>query len=203
MLFMLTGDIQTGKTRWLMGVLERLRAGGVRIDGVLAPGVWVEHPESGEDAHHAYEKVGIDNILLPQGERIPFARRRDLAELEGSYDEDSQSARGGLHWAIYDTAIMQVNAHFRELAGCEPHEPGLLVADELGMLELVRGEGLTAAVELLDRGTATAHPHALVVVRAGLLETALERFDAASWGGIRVIAPDSDGEQALRDSFGI
>lgn len=75
MLFILTGDIQIGKTRWLKSTCRKLAADGIPCAGVVAPGVWV--PSEHGDAN-GFEKLGIDNLLLPQGERIPFARRRDL-----------------------------------------------------------------------------------------------------------------------------
>ena len=91
MLFILTGDVQSGKTRWLERLVAELAADGVESRGVLAPGVWrpradgddggLRPPGSGEGA---YEKLGIDNVLLPQGERLRFARRRDLAERDGA-----------------------------------------------------------------------------------------------------------------------
>ena len=203
MLFVLTGDIQTGKTRWLEKVVERLVANGVRVDGVLAPGVWVEHPAVDGSASSTFEKLGIDNVLLPQNERIPFARRRDLAELEGTYDEGSQSAAMQMMWTIDDAAIAQVNSHFYALANSVSEEPGLLVVDELGRLELECGKGLSAALDLLDRGASQAHSHALIVVRAGLLDTALNRFATTPWGGIQPIAPDEAGEQAIRSAFAL
>ena len=99
MLFILTGDVQSGKTRWLERLVAELAADGVESRGVLAPGVWrpradgddggLRPPGSGEGA---YEKLGIDNVLLPQGERLRFARRRDLAERDGQLNPASQSA---------------------------------------------------------------------------------------------------------------
>ena len=40
MLFLLTGNIQTGKTRWLMRTLSALEERGVALYGALTPGVW-------------------------------------------------------------------------------------------------------------------------------------------------------------------
>lgn len=40
MLYMLTGEIQTGKTRWLARRVDEARAAGIDVHGVLAPGVW-------------------------------------------------------------------------------------------------------------------------------------------------------------------
>ncbi|WP_101721984.1 hypothetical protein [Eggerthella timonensis] len=113
MLFLLTGDVQTGKTRWLAALADELASGGVDVAGVLAPGVWRERGRAGE---RRFEKLGIDNVLLPTGERIAFARRRDLALAEGSFDPTSQSAAAQLAWEISDDAIARVNAHFDALA---------------------------------------------------------------------------------------
>ena len=40
MLFLLTGDVQIGKTRWLERLAAELSGDGVQVAGVLAPGVW-------------------------------------------------------------------------------------------------------------------------------------------------------------------
>ncbi|MEC4272201.1 hypothetical protein VJ923_03385 [Adlercreutzia sp. R25] len=115
MLFLLTGEVQIGKTRWLESLVAELYARGVPCAGVLAPGQWV--PSAGERADaNGYEKLGIDNVLLPGDEHIPFARRGDLARAEGSFDEGSQAARAELAWHIPDDAIARVNAHFAQLA---------------------------------------------------------------------------------------
>ena len=211
MLFALTGAIQTGKTRWLCRLVERLGAEGVRCAGVIAPGVWRGRDDGaalsagdravGSRAGSAYEKLGIDNVLLPDGERVPFARRVDLACEAGAYDRESQSARAGLGWAIDDSAIERVNAHFDALMSEPPHGgkpgPSLLVVDELGRLELVRGEGLVSAAGILDAGPSDAFPTALIVVRADLLPLARERFEPA-WGPLAAISPDDEGECLVR-----
>ena len=122
MLFLLTGDVQIGKTRWLGALADELAGEGVAVAGVLAPGVWRErapHEASGERGlagEGRFEKLGIDNVLLPAGERVAFARRRDLALAEGSFDPTSQSAAAQLAWEISDDAIARVNAHFDALA---------------------------------------------------------------------------------------
>lgn len=234
MLFVLTGGIQTGKTRWLGRLVEGLEADGVRCAGVVAPGVWRERRRGaelsagelavGSRAESEYEKLGIDNVLLPGGERVPFARRVDLACQAGAYDSRSQSARAGLGWAIDDAAIARVNDHFRELAaeaGTEieaaeagagavdpspadacPHAASLLIVDELGRLELMRGEGLVEAMALLDRGPTRAFPHALVVVREDLLPLAHERL-APVWGAPVPIHPDDAGVGRVRAALGM
>lgn len=234
MLFVLTGGIQTGKTRWLGRLVEGLEADGVRCAGVVAPGVWRERRRGaelsagelavGSRAESEYEKLGIDNVLLPGGERVPFARRVDLACQAGAYDSRSQSARAGLGWAIDDAAIARVNDHFRELAAeagteIEAAEAGagaadpspadacqnaasLLIVDELGRLELMRGEGFVEAMALLDRGPTRAFPHALVVVREDLLPLARERL-APVWGAPVPIHPDDAGVDRVRAVLGV
>lgn len=198
-LFLLTGDVQIGKTRWLERVVAELATEDVPVAGVLAPGVWQERADG-------LEKLGIDNVLLPSGERIAFARRRDLALAEGTFDPESQSAAAQLAWHISDDSLARVNAHFDELAQagglCVGAQPGLLVVDELGRLELEHDRGLTSATALLSAGATDRFPHALVVVRDWLCPCAEERF-AAAWGGIQVLAPDDIARKSLRAELGL
>lgn len=122
MLFLLTGDVQIGKTRWLEDLCTSLQAAGTCVAGVVAPGQWVPRPEGQPGGKHSFdgagrfEKLGIDNVLLPQGKRIEFARRRDLAAKSKAFTGGKQAKAAKLGWAISDTAIAQVNAHFAELA---------------------------------------------------------------------------------------
>ena len=189
MLYLLTGQVQTGKTRWLQGLVSAYEARGVAVGGVLAPGVWRE--VTARDGTTSFEKLGIDNILLPEHETIPFASRRDLAVLDGTFDAESQSARAQLHWEISQDALACVNAHFEQLG----HEAGirkaaaLLVVDELGRLELLRGEGLVGALALLGLGPTPAYPDAVAVVRETLLPRAHELLDGPWKGDVREIAP--------------
>ena len=212
MLFILTGDRQTGKTRWLQSLLADLSAAGVEVCGVVAPGQWLDR---GEGTSARFEKLGIDNVLLPEGERIAFARRQDLAAGEAC----SQAQAAQLGWAIADTAIDQVNAHFcglcgkakdcalpddlRQQLGIEavaPQHPGLLVIDELGPLELLKGGGLTSAVDVLAQGPTSLCAHALVVIRESLLDVATERFGVC-WGGVRVVRATDEAAQAVKELF--
>ena len=282
MLFVLTGDVQTGKTRWLLRLLDDLRALGVGADGVIAPGVWRE------DGCGGFEKLAIENRLLPDGPTIEFARRANLAEGAGK----------SCGWVFSQEAVALVNEHFAKLgrvvaqAGDVPaplapsapscssappdplvlassertnvsretfggavdsatipqgvgrHEgaedplemdapsdsdashdtwcqrkhagkrPGvaasadarcvarLLVVDELGWMELERGEGLSCALHLLEGGSTPRWPHALVVVRARLLEAARAQFEPA-WGAVQVIHPDAEGAVAVARACGV
>lgn len=196
MLFVLTGQVQTGKTRWLERLVRDLENKGVATYGVLAPGVWADRRDNRKAHPHAdengFEKLGIDNVLLPQGERIAFARRADLAERDGDFDPNSQSARAKLHWSINDDAIDHVNGYFAELRAQASlpgrTSEGFLIVDELGQLELLRGEGLTGAIAFLDDGPSPLTSHALVVIREALLPHLEGRF--TRWGQPVLVGPD-------------
>ena len=200
MLFLLTGEVQIGKTRWLESLVTELADCGVSCVGVLAPGQWV--PSEGEHADaNGFEKLGIDNVLLPSGERIPFARRGDLARADGTFDEESQAAKAELAWYIDDAAIDRVNAHFNEIAThASAAAPGFLIVDELGRLEIWRGGGLTSAMALLAQGPTTAFPHALVVVRDYLLDAA-EALFAEAWPDRCRIKPNDAAREAILGAF--
>lgn len=203
MLFLLTGKCQIGKTRWLEALVGRLAEEGVESYGVIAPGIWV--PSDSEGANdQGLEKLGIDNVLLPAGERIPFAKRRDLAIRDGLFQEDSQSEQLALVWHISDESIDRVNEHFdaltRSATKSHAEAPSLLVVDELGRLELMQGTGLTSAVRLLDEGPSKEFPHAIVVVRDALLQLAEERF-ALSWPEMKAISPTREAQEEVLVAF--
>ncbi|WP_158094485.1 nucleoside-triphosphatase [Olsenella sp. An290] len=178
MLFILTGDIRTGKTTWLEARMRELEAAGDPVYGVLAPGVW----RNGD-------KVGIENVLLPSHERVLLATPA----------EDGCST--GLGWDFDADALARVNAHLAELAAASGNmRGGLLVIDEIGPLELRCSGGLTAAFELLDAGPTPAWPHALVVVRSALAEDARTRF-AQSWRSGELLFPDESGARRLHEAL--
>ena len=211
MILIMTGEIQTGKTRWLEALVDDLDARGISVYGMLSPGVWrdraaeeAEGVESFDGAQTGrYEKLGIEAVLYPSRERLPFARRADLAAAKGSADPRSQAARAGLGWAIDDAALSRANDHFDSLAAQADaalreapfmRKPGLLVVDEWGRLELERREGLAASVSLIERGPTSLWQHAIIVARAALSSRACERLEASadSWAGLRVAAPGDE-----------
>lgn len=177
MLFILTGDIRTGKTTWLEARVRELGAAGVPVRGVLAPGVW-----------RGGEKIGIENVLLPSRERVLLAKPA------------ASGCSSGLGWDFDAAALARVNARLAGLtaaAGEKDARPGLLVIDEIGPLELRRAGGLTEALALLDAGPTRTWPHALVVVRAALADAATLRWRPA-WGSVEPLRPDEAGAGRLR-----
>lgn len=203
MLFLLTGEIQSGKTRWLERLVARLAMEGTPCVGVIAPGVWQELDAlcDGEAAADqvAFEKLGINNVLLPQKETIPFARRRDLVGAEAEVVAQA-AEEANLGWAISDEAIVRVNQHFADADGIGFSKPALLIVDELGILELQRGQGLTEALRVLAAGPSLDRPHALVVVRRSLVDEAKERLVEA-WHDVRVIEPTDAAMNFIADLF--
>lgn len=213
MLFLLTGDVQIGKTRWLEDLCASLQAAGTCVAGVVAPGQWAPRPEGqpggkhGFDGAGRFEKLGIDNVLLPQSKRIEFARRRDLAAGGKAFEEGAQAKAAKLGWAISDTAIAQVNSHFAALAKQAANETRLaphavLVVDELGRLELLRSCGLTNALAILDAGPTPQFPHAIAVVRETLLDEARRRFKLL-WGEPIAISPGNASRELVLETVKI
>lgn len=211
MLYVLTGNVQTGKTRWLQNMIEVLASAGVECHGVLAPGVWRERSddeiaalvEQGQAKPARFDKLGFNNVLLGSGDVVPMARRRDLAIAEDSYVSSSQSARASLGWEISEDGLHRVNEHLSALRSLEAEgsDRRLLVIDEVGRLELLRNGGLTSALDLLDAGPVPAFAHTLIVVREALLDCALERFGSV-WGEVRVISGDDYSLKMLAAEFG-
>ncbi|MDR3900132.1 MAG: hypothetical protein Q3X49_03420 [Slackia sp.] len=190
MLYILTGDVQTGKSRWLEKHVKKLAADHVNCYGVISAGVWVESDSTRANTQ-GFEKRGIECILLPNLERFEFAKRTDISKKEGTFDERSQAGKAGLGWHISDEAIAQVNAHFHNIAEKAQRGMirGVLVVDELGRLELDRGEGLVEAVRLLEEGASGSFSNALVVARSELAMRVADRF-ADAWGGAQIILPE-------------
>ncbi len=200
MLYILTGNIQTGKTRWLQRLIAELEIAGVTPYGVIAPGRWIEH-RSGDEV--TFEKTGIDNELLPQHELMPFARRACDVEDDEAKRTCTQARKAQLGWAINDDTLDRVNKHLAWVAQITAYDAGLpegraekdnalLIIDELGPLEILHGKGLTNGLALVDRGATDALPHALVIVREQLLDQAMARFSDAPWGGMKAVFPTSE-----------
>ncbi len=118
-----------------------------QVGGVLSPALFIKG-----------QKAAIEVINLASG------RRGKLARLRQSGDEGILTA----HWTFDAQALEWGNAGLEEAVPCD-----LLVVDELGPLELLRGQGLTAGLEAVDSGLFTL---ALVVVRPVLLEVACKRW---------------------------
>lgn len=190
MLFILTGNVQIGKSRWLERLADDLSRLGIACYGVIAPGIWVESSTNAAN-DQGYEKLGISNLLLPDNVTVPFAHRADIARANGMYADLSQAGRVGLGWHIDDAAIaLRERAPSLDQRNERKATGGakLLVIDELGRLELDHESGLIEAMRLLRNGPCVGMKDALVVVRETFAKRAESLF-AETWGGVLRIAP--------------
>ena len=153
---LLTGEGGSGKTTWCREFVERVRRAGEGVDGVVCPAVFADG-----------EKVAIDVVTLGDGVRQRLASR---------ISEDVR-APGELGWR-FDSAVMeQVDRYLDTLHG----ERRILI-DEVGPLELLRGEGWQGALRLVDDGS---YDEAVVVVRPALIGIARQRWP---WAQIVTVA---------------
>ena len=145
---LLTGEIQTGKTSLCLEVVAAAREAGVRLGGLVSPGIFQDG-----------EKIAIDVLDIRSGERTR------LAEGPGGRATDLNTRR----WAFQSQAVAWGNQVLENALPCE-----LLVIDELGPLEFLRGEGWVNGFQVVASGDYTA---ALLVIRPSLLEEALKRWE--------------------------
>jgi nucleoside-triphosphatase THEP1 len=152
MLAIITGDRGTGKTALCRRLADRAGAAGWHVAGILSLAVM-----SGG------QKTAIEAQDLRTGEFRLLARRRA---------EDTASS--GLHtpaWVFDESGVSWGNCVLEESTPCD-----LLVVDELGPLELERGQGWTAGISAVHSGE---YRHAVVVVRPELLSLATTRWPHA------------------------
>jgi nucleoside-triphosphatase THEP1 len=141
---LLTGEIQTGKSRLCLEVVAAARAAGVELGGLVSPGVF-----------QAGEKTAIDVLDVKSGEKTR------LAEAAGGSAAGVSTKR----WTFHSQAVAWGNQVLETAVPCE-----LLVIDELGPLEFTRGEGWMTGFDTVASGEYQA---ALLVIRPSLLEKAL------------------------------
>ncbi|HSJ57047.1 MAG TPA: nucleoside-triphosphatase, partial [Anaerolineae bacterium] len=127
MIGLLTGQVGAGKTTVAERVAGLARRKGLTCGGVLAPAL----------KNACGQKAGIWAVDLAGGERRLLARTdRDLGgPAVGPYSFDA----GAIEWVI-ETIDRAVG------------ESDLLFVDEIGKLELWRGEGLAPVLTLLEQG---------------------------------------------------
>jgi energy-coupling factor transport system ATP-binding protein len=154
---LLTGPRGSGKTTACRALVAEMRGAGRRVGGVVCPARLRDGV-----------KVGIDVVEVAGG------RRRQLATKAGD-DTVRGNGRGGElalgAWSFDREALAWAD---EALAATSPL-CDLVVVDELGPLELLRGEGFTAALDLVDAGRGLV----VAVVREELLDVARARWPLA------------------------
>ncbi|MGQ9567243.1 MAG: nucleoside-triphosphatase [Anaerolineae bacterium] len=142
MLLLLTGEVGSGKTTVCQRVVEGCRPLGIPVAGLLSL------PLIGPQG----QRLAIQAVDLTTGARERLAR---LGEGEGTRLGPYTFAPEAVRWAL---AVLE-----RDVAA-----PGLLLVDEIGPLELGRGEGLAPALPALQRRAEEGKP-LLLVVRTGFI----------------------------------
>ncbi len=147
-IYLLTGEIQSGKTSLCLELVKEARKEGIRLGGLISPGVF----QSGE-------KIAIDLLDIKSEER------RRLADGSDGRSTEVQTKR----WSFLPEAVAWGNRILETALPCD-----LLVIDELGPLEFHRNQGWVAGFTAVDSGDYQA---ALLVIRPSLLDKALTRWD--------------------------
>jgi nucleoside-triphosphatase THEP1 len=143
---LLTGEREVGKTYLCQRVVEEARRRGFHCAGVLSPARF-----EGQD------KVGICLVDVASGESRPLASADDVPH--------------GVRWGRYRFMPSSLAWGSELLDGATPCD--LLVVDELGPLEVEKGQGLVKAFDVLVQGGFSL---ALVVVRTALLDKVTGRL---------------------------
>ncbi|NLN69596.1 MAG: ATP-binding cassette domain-containing protein [Chloroflexi bacterium] len=149
-IILITGLSGAGKTTWCQRLAQSAKKMGVTVAGILSPGIY----ENGR-------KLAIGARDLYGGEE------RQLAQLREKEDATLATPR----WVFDPTALEWAN----QKLGSAP-KTDLLIIDELGPLEFLRGVGLTEGLSRVDSGS---YRVACVVVRSSLLPKALQRWSNA------------------------
>jgi nucleoside-triphosphatase THEP1 len=155
-LIIITGQSGAGKSTWCRRLVDDARRRGLLVDGLLSPAVF-----------EAGQKIAIDLAAIGSGTRRQLATRREA----GASPLLTGPHTGG--WQFDGAALAWGNA---VIAGLPPVD--VLILDELGPLEILDNQGLTAGLTRIDR---RADRLIYAVVRPRLVGAAEERWP---WGQV-------------------
>ena len=171
MIALLTGTIGIGKTTVCLQLAQLIRDRGLKCGGVLSPALI--------DARS--RKMGIRLVRLDTGEGRVLALT----------DSDLDGPRTGRYSFSADVLAWGVCVVREALAG----GLDLVFIDEIGPLELLRGEGLAPLLEDLR---ALGDQNVLVVVREGLLGTLRHQLGDPD---VRVFRVSADTRNGMADEL--
>lgn len=149
-LMLVTGLRGAGKTTWCSELTGIAKEKGMVVKGILSPGIFKGN-----------QKIGITAKNIETGDQLQLAKLRK-GEVEGMSTP---------RWQFFPETVSWAN----KVIG-EAEESDLLMIDEIGPLELLRGEGLTAGIDRLD---GNRYKIACVVIRPSLIPSALHRWPHA------------------------
>lgn len=159
---LVSGTRRAGKTTLLLAIRDAAHAAGLTVGGMLSIGRF-----------EGSEKIGIDVMDAGSGARQPlatYAVEPNGPIRTGRYTFDPAGIAAGLDFA-------------RAGQGTD-----LFIVDELGPLELARGEGWAPVLPLIR---ARQFGAALVVVRPELLDAARAALDLPPDAPVIEITPDN------------
>ncbi len=146
-----TGATGSGKTTFVEAVIERLRARGARVAGILAPGFVA-----------GGRRTGFDIVNLATGERGPLAREQE--HVAGRHPRWSRFA--------FSPEGLEVG---RKALGEDARGADVVVVDEVGPFELSGGGWADA----LDALAASSSGAMLLVVRESVVNAVEARWGLA------------------------
>jgi len=148
---LLTGETGSGKTTVVINLLAELNKLGIKTSGILSPA----RIENGR-------KTGIYALEIATGVKELLAIHQPGWDVENPVRE----------WKMDPEVLKWGNNVIRNSAPTD-----VLIIDELGFLEFEKNLGWVSAFNTLDKGE---YKSAIIVVRKGLLEKALEKFENAT-----------------------
>jgi len=163
-IFILSGTREIGKTTLLIKLVERARLMHILAAGVISPPVYSEG-----------KKVGIDLMDVKTGVKKKLAdlRRNDSS---GMFTD---------HWSFLDESLNWGN----ELLGqCTPCD--LLIVDELGPIELERGQGWQNGLTAI---ASNDYQVAVLIIRPELISTS-----KIIWPQAQVLQIDEKSDQTAK-----
>lgn len=173
---LLTAPRGAGKTTALLDLLDRRRAAGLSTHGMISPGVYVT------DGSGETHKKAIDLLLLPEGTRTGLAVPRPRVRSGREGRERSGGMDGELGFDFHPEAVAAADRHFEQLSGLKTAADRFVIVDEIGPLEIVRGEGIRSALSFLDDDARLET--AVITARPEIVEMLLSR-----WPGAEVVGP--------------
>jgi len=150
-LWIISGEIGAGKTVLCTSLIKTFEDLGWQISGLRSPAIM-----------EAGKKIGI------AVENLSTKEMRRLAVHD--YKPDSLEV-DSIHWTFDPQVLAWGNQVFAQAVPTE-----LLVVDEIGPLELIRGEGWTNAIKAIET---KKYNLAILIMRPKLLEKALSLWP---WG---------------------
>jgi nucleoside-triphosphatase THEP1 len=153
----LTGMREVGKTTLLLHLVEAAKVQKIDIRGVISPAVIANG-----------QKVAIDLYLIHSGQQVRLANLNR---------QNSKSTIATEYWAFDSDNLALGNKILAESTPCD-----LLVIDELGPIELERGQGWQDGINAVD---SKLYKMAVLVIRPSLVALA-----QAKWPDTELISLD-------------